>query len=263
MDEKELLSLNQQGVIPGPGESEEEFKERAEEILRQEIAGPGFEWVRHHLLELFDFQPSVLPILYSNEGLAPWQGAVCWIKDKKTVLLQMREDLRKGSYLRIYQRDEMIAHEAVHAARSAFDESKNEEFFAFMASEKKWRRVLGPIFRRPWEVWPFFLLLMGVVISEWIALYVEGAEIAGGFCLWGAFLWLGGGLGRLIRQHWVLRRASLHLMTELKEEKRVRAVLFRLTDEEIDRFAKEEKIAEYVEKQTSLRWKVIRLAYFR
>lgn len=268
MKDEAWLERNREGLIPGPNETEEEFKTRVEETKRRFekenlIPRGHLEWVQLHLRELFDFQPSFLPISYSNKGLAPWQGAACWVEGRKVVSIQLREALKKGSYLGIYRREEILAHEAVHAARSAFEERKNEEFFAYMTSEAKWRRVLGPILQRPAECWPFIFLLAGGLVSEWISLYFDLVDWMGGVCFWGALLWVGIGFGRLIRQHWVLRRAGERLLAILKEKKTVRAVLFRLTDEEIDRFARDEKITEYVQNQKCLRWKVLRLAYFK
>ncbi len=254
MTDEELLDLNGKGLIPGPGELEEDFSRRVEEVKKKYEAGTWipraqWEWVSIYLKKLFDFEPFYLPAYYSNRGLSIWQGAASWIEGRKIVAIQMREGLRKGRYLGLYRREEILAHEAVHAARSGFDEDRNEEFFAYLTSEKRWRRALGPIVRRPWEVWPFVLFCAsGMFVEEFFL---------------GAALWAGLGFWRLVRQHRVLDRASKKILEGVGDEGKARAILFRLTDDEIARFAKGEKIAEYMETQNCLRWKVIRLAYWR
>ena len=144
----------------------------------------------------------------------------------------------------------MIAHEAVHAARCAFNEEKFEEFFAFAVSEKKWRRVLGPLIQRSWEVCPFFICLFAGVCFDLAPL------------VWGAVFWMVAGFGRLAKRHSQLKAASENVLRVVGEVKKARAVLFRLTDKEIVKFAGGESVREYAERQGCLRWRLIRLAYF-
>jgi hypothetical protein len=247
MIDEELLELNSQGLIPGPKESEEDFLSRVRRGMIREkkdwIPRAHLEWAALHLKEVFD-------IFYSNKSLAPWEGAAAWIENGSVSSIQLRVGFKKGSYLGLYKRDEVIAHEAVHAARCAFNEEKFEEFFAFLVSEKKWRRVLGPFLQRPWEVWPFF-------ICASVGIFLDLAPL---FC--GAVLWASMGFWRLVRRHGQLKRASEALLKVVGEEKKTRAVLFRLTDEEILRFSRGENVIGYAEKQRCLRWRVIRLAYF-
>ncbi|MBI3508913.1 MAG: hypothetical protein HY069_04700 [Chlamydiia bacterium] len=253
MTDEELVALNQKGFIPGPSETESEFLDRvkntgkhAVKLGGESIPSSHWQWVCYHLKERFDFEPHSLPAFYSNRLLAPWQGAAAWILEGKLVAIQLRKALRKGSYLGLYQREEILAHEAVHAARSAFSEKKNEEFFAYMTSLVRWRRILGPIIQSPWEVWPFLVAML-------VGMFFQGA-------LFFAALWLGLGFCRLIRQHRILKK-TYHAL--LKVSDKPFALMLRLTDTEIRQFGKLENIQEYAEKQTSLRWRLIRLAYLK
>jgi hypothetical protein len=251
LPDSELLLLNQRGFIPGPSEKEEEFLNRIEHVKATFEEGgwiprAHFDWVRSHLQEIYDFEPDCLPAFYSNRGLTFWQGAASWIEGRKIASVQLREGLRKGSYLG-YSRDEILAHEAVHAARSAFDEPAFEEFFAFLTSEKWWRRAFGPIVQRPWEVWGLFVGLLAALVSPW-----------GSFV--GA-LWIGLGFLRLIRLHRKMRRAAKNLMAEVGSVKGTRAILVRLTDREIDLFSRGENLFAYAKQQKCLRWRLIHLAY--
>lgn len=250
----ELLDLNSKGFIPGPSESEEDFLKRIAAIQKtfaqsEQIPFAHWDWVRIFLKKVFDFEPYCLSAFYSNHSLMPWQGAAAWIEGNTLVSIQLREAFKKkSSYLGVYKREEILAHEAVHAARSAFQEPQNEEFFAYMSSEKKWRRVLGPIFVRPWEIWPFFL---SIAIGSFFSFaYFIGA------CLSMV------GFYRLIRQHGRLKRASRQILRYVKQADVVRAILLRLTDAEIVLFSKGENIEDYRRRQRCLRWRLINLAYF-
>lgn len=249
--DSELLLFNIQGFIPGPSETEEDFIKRIASVRSAFEEGSWiprahWDWVRNHLKEVYDFEPGCLPAFYSNKGLTFWQGAASWIEGGRIASVQLREGLRKGSYLG-YSRSEILAHEAVHAARSAFDEPLFEEFFAFLVSEKWWRRAFGPIVQRPWEVWGFFVSLAAGIAAPWCSL--AGA------------LWIGAGLARLMRLHWKMRRAAKNLMAVIGDVKRTRAILVRLSDAEIDLFARGEDLFSYAECQNCLRWRLIRLAY--
>lgn len=248
MNEDELLALNQRGFFPGPGEEEEGFLLRVGEVRAslhaQSIPYPHWEWARIHLRGVYDFMPDCLSAFYSDKGLMPWQGAASWIAGGRIASIQLREGLRKGLYLGLYKRDEILVHEAVHAARCAFLGDRFEEFFAYATSESRFRRVLGPILRRPWEVWPFL-----------------GFCFAGSFfpeAFLGASLWAALGFMRLARGHWVLRRAGEKLAGEVGDVRVARAILVRLSDPEIEKVARSETVGD-----ASLRWRLIRLAYWK
>lgn len=253
MTDDELLSLNSQGFIPGPLESEEHFLHRVSRVKNsltheEKIPPSDWDWTRQHLKFIFDFEPESLPVFYSNKSLAFWEAAAAWIEEGRLVGVQLREGLKKGSYLHIYSREEILSHEAVHAARSAFNEPENEEFFAYLTSEAKWRRFIGPILRRTEEGWIFLGLLA-------ISLFFP-------FMYAGALFWMICGCVRLIKQHLRLKKASEHIFDTIQDPKKVRAILVRLTDREINLLAQKQDLQEYANNQTCLRWKLIRLAYF-
>jgi hypothetical protein len=251
MTDEELLALNQKGFLPGPGESEEDFRQRVEEVKKsffasgeQSIPYSHWDWARIHLREVYDFMPDCLPAFYSDKGLMPWQGAASWIDGGRIASIQLRESLRKGHYLGLYKREEILVHEVVHAARSAFKEDRFEEFFAYATSESRFRRVLGPIVRRPWEVWPF------------LACCFAGAFFPAAFL--GAGLWAALGFARLARGHWILQKAGEKLAEVTDDARIARAVLLRLSDSEIEKVGRGETVGD-----ASLRWRLIRLAYWK
>lgn len=249
MTDRDLIALDKMGFIPGPGESEGAFLSRVARTKENFEKGgwipdAHWDWVREYLDQMFNVKPLYICAFYSNSKLAPWQGAASWIEGRTLSSIQLREGLRKGSYLGIYSREEILAHEAVHGARSGFDENRCEEFFAYMTSEKKWRRVLGPILQRPWEVWPLFLTLV--------------AGMAWPACYWGSTIWMGIGFFRLIGQHAKLNRAAKQILKKTCDARKTRAIMFRLTDREIELFAQGKDIEEYSQAQSCLRWRVIK-----
>jgi hypothetical protein len=254
MTDEELLFLNDSGFIPGPTESEMDFKRRVESTKQaffklgvSAIPSSHWDWVGNKLRDQFGFTPLCLPAFYSNRSLMPWQGAAAWVERGQILAIQLRESFRKGTFLGIYQRGEILAHEAVHAARSAFPLDRWDEFFAYMTSGISWRRALGPIIQRPWEVWPFLIFcLMGV--------FVPGLFLV-------AALWMSIGFCRLIRCHRILHRASLFLKKLGFTDHRARSVLLRLTDSEIISLSKRNNIFLFMQSDDNLRWRLIRLAY--
>jgi hypothetical protein len=294
ISDEELLRLNQEGYIAGPYENEEKFLQRIELSkklidnpkifftnqdqkapfdLENKILKPRWNWTRAQLLNLFDVSPKDLALFYSDEKLHFFQGAATWIitlkNDVKIPLLQFRNKLRNKPYLFIYTLDEILAHEAAHSIRVAFDEPKTEEIFSYMCSTNIFRRIFGPIVRDAKEVLIFF----GFVISYFIfqLLYI--------FSDIDFFIYLSSFLGLvslgllcfgLIRLFYVRQKLSCACskITKILNNKRfARAVLFRCTDREIFKFAKMKKdeILNYFEKSKnlSLRLRTIYLAYFK
>jgi len=241
MTDDELIAWNRRGFIPGPEESEESFRARTSHTVNT-IPHEHLQWPQEQLEEVFDFKPMSLDVVYSNKGLSLWEGAACWI-DNGQAHLQLRESFRKGSYLG-YRREEVLAHEAVHAARLMFHEPQNEEFFAYATAPKRWRQVLGPLVRRPWEPWLFLTTFALGMFFEW--------ALVGAVCVLTAGFW------RLIAQHRRRNRAAQTLMKTLHHPKTVRAVLFRMTDAEIRTLAK----GRMPPADNTLRWQLLRAAYF-
>lgn len=249
MTDRDLLALDQIGFIPGPEEEEKDFLHRVAQSKARFGQGewiPESHWhsVRESLYQIFNVKPLYICAFYSNRRLPPWQGGAAWVEGRSIHSVQLRKGLEKGPYLGLYRREEILAHEAIHAARSGFTNSRYEEFFAYMTSEKPWRRVLGPIVRRPWEAWPFLLLVTAGIL--WPASYL------------GAATWLTLGFGRLIRGHWRLRKAAAQIFEQTKDLQITRAVLLRLTDEEIEQFAEGIDIESLAQKHTCLRWRILR-----
>ncbi|NGX38613.1 MAG: hypothetical protein K1000chlam2_01788, partial [Chlamydiae bacterium] len=161
---KNLQDFNQKGWIPGPLEEEKKFLKRIE-TLDHFFSNPPSD-IDHFLTDadwtvaqektkaLYDLSPDWIVAYYSNRNLPFFQGAATWITEKDTMripLVQLKEKFEEGSLMRLYRREEVLAHEAVHAARMQFDEPYFEEIFAYKTSPRSWRRFFGPLFQSSWE----------------------------------------------------------------------------------------------------------------
>jgi hypothetical protein len=285
-------------LIPGPKETEEAFCKRVQalknfyESQESSIASHHWHWASEQLRALFDFTPRWCAAFYSSKGLAPWQAAAIWIKPptvngplerkctpfrsglaerlaeeesspgeersfnvKPFYLIQIRES-KWVSWL--IDRDELLAHEAAHAARMAFNEPRTEELFAYLTSTAKWRQVIGPIFSRPMES----LLLMGILGMGAVLQMVESIWDISIFSEACFFMAAAMGLAwalRLLRMRARVARAARHLIPFLREPTKVRAVLFRMTDEEINHLSRGQPILE----KDELRWRLIKTVYFK
>jgi hypothetical protein len=257
--------LNWRGFIPGPGESEAAYLERVHTL--QHLPPPSEaplaeeDWKDANALtqHLFDFSVQWVPAFYSNRNLPFWQGAAVWISHNLPII-QLRTAFRKGSYLGLYARAEILAHEAAHAARSAFDEPRFEEILAYSTSRSAWRRWLGPLFRHSWESYLFIFLLLSSLGAQTLRLFYDNNLLSGFVYLpWLSVLWM---LGRLSYHHHLLKRCLRNLSPLLKDPARALAVAFRLTDREITDCARGIQIRSHLQSDSSMRGKVI-LSYFK
>lgn len=258
----DYLDLNREGVFPGPEESEEAFIQRIQ-LLRTEIPLPSpplseQEWkCAHQIIETqFDIKPTWVPAFYRNKKLSFWEAAAAWECDGRTVV-QLRNRLANGKWWFV-SREEVLAHETVHASRMAFHEPRFEEILCYQTSRFSWRKRFGPLFRHPWEA----TLCIGVAGAGWVFNLFDFLSLAL-ILPWIPFLFF---LLRLSHDHHLFKQCLRTLKTILQESDRALAVALRLADKEIVLFARasQEEILSYIneQKKTQLRWKILAAAYF-
>ncbi|MDR3624589.1 MAG: hypothetical protein P4L16_05570 [Chlamydiales bacterium] len=262
----EYLDLNKRGLIPGPSENAETFKNRVSTtlLLKKEltekkealpIEGNSFEEALTITEQLYDIRPDWLPAFYSNKGLMFFEGGATWITKEGLPLIHLRSSFKKKKcLLGIYHEKELLAHEMIHATRSAFSEPIFEEFFAYKTSNKSYRAFLGTLLRSPMEAY----LFLGTLWLSCIFLFfgfLEPMLLPLGLVSFA--------LIRSIKCKNAYNKAKMALMQIFKEEKTVNAILFRLTDKEILLFSKisSTKILSYIIKEPSLRWQIMRAFY--
>ncbi len=289
ISDEQLLAYNQKGWIPGPEEDEESFCKRVslgesfyqdpylffEERkisppfpLEKKLIKPRWSWPSSYLFNLFDFAPLRFCAFFHNQDLSLLQGATTWLCEiEKTpfCLIQLRSGLIKGSFLTIYSLEEILAHEAAHAARAAFQEPLFEEFFAYAASSSMLRRFLGPMAGSPKGMLFLGGAILCSILFQWLSFFFHAPfallSLVFGYGVFAAFSFV---LLRLICKHLLFRRAYQKLFRILKTRKKTMATLFRLKDREIKDFSRssEEEIVDFVKNAESLRWRLLRLAYF-
>ena len=230
--ETELLTWGSRGLIPGPEEKEAAFLTRVSKAcLYANEWGEAAPITR----SLFGFAVDWVPIHYSNKKLPFWEGAAFWIGEDPYI--QMREGFKKGCYLG-YHRAEVLAHEAVHAARLAFEEPQFEEILAYRTSKKGLRKWIGPLFQKPWESVVFIFSL--------------GTTLLGNF--WIPLMFLGWFGIRLCWTQWIVQRCLSKLPLFF---------LIYLTDQEIKQFASLSlpKIHTYLKNDQTLRIRSLKLKF--
>lgn len=208
--------------------------------------------------------PEWIPLFFSNDKLAPWHGGCAWIfqTDEKSPIsgfLQLRRGFKSNErYLRIYSRDELIAHEMAHIGRMAYDEPKFEEFLAYQSSENTFRKYCGGLIESALESMLFAIVLLFVLLTDIFILffYPENLYVS---------LWLKvlpGGMIALacLRLAWKHRTFKRCLKNVSPFAKNSLAFVYRLTDREIRDFSKweEDKIRNYIDRQNGLRWRGIK-----
>lgn len=268
----ELKNLGEEGFIPGPAESEEEFVKRVD-ILKSLSKNPEKFMEGGEVEPLAcNFQslgaaPKWIPKQYSNRRLLPWQGAVAWtFKTPEGVpfpMIQLRKGFKKGSFL-LYDREEVLAHETLHALRLTFEEPRFEEILAYSHAKRRWRRLLGPLFRTPGQALVFISLILLSLGLQFLSLFYYATP----YLKWAPLLPLGDLFFRftmLLRDRRILRKTLGTLKNLFPKWKDPFAIAIRLKDKEIQQFshASLEKILLYIkgESETSVRWQQI-LAQF-
>lgn len=168
-----MLEFFRRGLIPGPHESEEAFFKRVESHPR--LISPEWDKLAPLQSDLCGFSIDWVPIIYSTKKLLPWEAAVFWVQENQS-FIQLRPSLQTKNLFG-NSSTEILLHEAVHAAREAFNESTFEEFLAYSVSPSRFKRWLGPLFKRPWEfplftIALFFLPLIPLISGPALAIFL-------------------------------------------------------------------------------------------
>lgn len=278
----DLKRWGRRGWIAGPQESLPLLIQRVK-LLQEVQANPSAfghqtgevvakkEWepVLSKLIAKLGTAPDWIVAFYSNRRLRPWHGAMSWIYTHATgslfPLVQLRKTLKKGSYFG-YSKEEVLEHEALHALRSAYPESRFEEMFACALSDKKLRGFWGGLFRRPRQTAALLGVVGGVALFQsgaWLGFTAPWFETVAKWITLVPVAYLGVLTYWLRKDHRLLRRALRRIDHLFDCREGPMAVAFRLTDSEIEIFARlpQEEIARYIAQQKSLRWSQLLLQF--
>lgn len=244
-DTKILGEWDQQGFFPGPNEEFNAYAKRVQ-TLNDYFSYPT-EDIDHFLTEedwieakgitehLYDFSPEWIVAHYSNRKLTFFQGAATWLIEKdlyEIPVIQLKKKFERGNLFKLYYREEVLAHEAVHAARMGFEESLFEEIFAYQTSPRWGRRFFGPLFYRPWEAVVFLILLLFPVAYEILQFFDLEFSFASPM-RWLPLFFFGYLFIRLCFLRFTLWLAKIKIISLLINPKKFWAVFLRLSDREI------------------------------
>lgn len=258
----ELIVLNKQGFLPLPDETEEDFLRRIAVLKKKKLTlYIGMVAALDRCERLFDVRPDWVEITREQKGLAPWQGAVLWIQTHENgfpvPLIQVSPRLTFSWLKRWYSEEEVIAHELVHAFRLPLASCRFEEIAAYRTSIYPLRSCLGPLIRRPCEVY----IVLGAVALGWLGLLWSSLS----FFIWVPWILCLLGLSRLFFSQWTFKRCHKQLACILKDPSQVLALMVRLTDQEIALFARliPKNILSHIRQLEikQLRWKMLCAAY--
>lgn len=241
-----LLAYNEMGLIPGPGESEEAFLERAsycqtiDSILEESPAKlfASTPEIDEELKRELGFTLPWTPVLYSNKDLALWHGGCAWIFEKegggpKGAFFQLRKSFSKKNSVFGYTKKEIYLHEAVHVGRMAFDEPQFEEVLAYRTSKNRFRRYVGPIITKPYEALLFFIsLIIPLILIPYLPRTLDLIP----FLL--PVILIGLGWVKLVKKQGSIGAAFKTLVYLTGSEELASHILYRLTDKEIVQYGK-------------------------
>lgn len=255
MDRPPLIELNARGLFPAPNASEEDFLRKVDVITL----------LPEPLISDLDLNMNWIPLLPHHQGLRFWEGGALWEEPfsptpESTIYLpriQIRTTLSSR------QKEEILRHEKVHAARIDFHEPQFEELLAYATSSSRWRRYWGPFFRKPGEVLFFLSALLMTSLTPWIGFYYSQLTDF----LWFPWIPLTLFIAGWFRLHWTHRlfqRCRKNLASLLSNPNKDLACMIRLSDAEIRYFAtvSPEKIRAFIQQPHSFRWKFLASIYF-
>ena len=289
---RQACLLDAAGVIPGVGESEEEFFSRAQRTFdvqrqlfnaltlnRKELIFDGIEVdldrkVDDFLLEdsrnvtdeLYGFRVEHIPGFFLSKSVGPlWGGCLIGDPDIDLAVFFLRDAFKDKEKWLFYSRTELGAHELCHSARYAINDPVLEEYFAYRTSSSKLRRYLGNCFIRDIDALLFVLpaLLLPVVQFLQIMFFPQ-------FPVW--IFWI---IALIYPLFLLVRNQKAHNMVrsarkvlKLAGVAKDFAVLFRMSSQEIKELGKIKDTAQfeqYIKEKSDaeLRWKVIAERFIR
>jgi len=247
--DNEILAFNARGLVPLAQESEDQYLARCRSLKTYPDLCPM-------LVEtLYGCKPDWIEVRNSNSNLSPWEAAATFYDEEDhSVSIQLRRAfLTKKRYLGLYDKEEVLAHEYIHAVRFPLQSEKYEEFFAYYIAAffgSKFRAYWGPLFTKPSDA----LVFTGAALAPFAAFFVDVVD---------PLFFLAIPIG--ITAFFATRLISRWRRWKSCQEKVGLPLMIRLTDEEIDLFAQlsSSEIKAYAEEQSkvTLRWKLLSFMY--
>lgn len=296
-DWEKLIELDKQGFFPALGEEAEPFLNRVsalhkfqEDTLKQlkETGKFSLEGLLYHADELlseadlmkyqnqskekYQFQLNYVPAFYSSRGLNFLFGGMAisfedtenkYKKGEIFSIFQLRKTFREKEKFLIYTRSEIISHEVCHVARAPLHALEYEEYFAYQTSDSVFRRFVSPMLWRGSDMVILMLSLLVVFFGQLYSTFWAHEKI------WYFYGWLPFSFYLLfltIRSFFSrkkLNRFRNDLISFCKKPEFVDAVLFRLSDNEIQEASKATHLETFITQQNDLRWQIIKHRFLK
>jgi len=195
---EQIFQEDQKGIVPFPGEPEDELFKRAKECrnLRsfvqeklqpfeeKDLASISYaEKAFEKTASLFHISPRWCPVFFSNKGLLPWHGACTWIvqlekESSPTGFIQLKKGLAKGSmFFGMYKTEDILAHEFAHLGRLGFKEPRFEEVLACQVFKSSFRRIASTLFKRKIETLLFAFLLTTLLLFDILCFFLAEPSV--------------------------------------------------------------------------------------
>ncbi len=258
-----LAEFDSAGLFPAPGETAEQFAGRLEKLhgelsalqegasdLQQLIAQARFPLPAAHrkavnlTWEKYRFRAAWVPVRCDSKQTGILSAGVLLEIDRLLPIVFLHGAFADREERLGYDASESLAHEMVHAARTAFPSSVYEEYFACQVNASAFRRTIGNLFRR-WEL---------------PALFFGGLAAASGLAAAGMPGWFFPLLlpAAVILRELVLRRRLARAAEHLRKAGLdALPLLLRLSDREILEIASLAPEEIKAKKESSARWKML------
>ncbi len=288
-----LIELDKQGLLIGAKEDINSYKQRLLNI-EKDIVSLGHELQEKGRIELFNkvyasekdiinteilqeakqqtestynFSINWIPGFYLSKGLGFLTGGCSATTESGFTFFLIRSSFSSSKKWLWYSRNELLSHELCHSARTAINDRRLEEFFAYKLSTSKLRKYLGNCFQGTYDaillLTPIFLLLIIQLINTFfffnLPIWIFWIIAA----VYPVFLLI---RNQLYRNYYFKARKKLNATLD---NKLVDSILFRCTSEEIIEIGKFDNNSKELMKwfkakeEKELRWKVINKRFIK
>ncbi len=146
-----------------------------------------FESAQNQTALRYGFSVDWVPAFYPEKTMGLlWAGCTIMFDDYAFPIFTIRRAYeKKETFLKIYGRNELIAHESCHVARAPLDDIPFEEHFAYALSASALRRTLGNAFQSDWDALLFMGPLLLVSALQIALTFLYPSILANAWVWWG------------------------------------------------------------------------------
>lgn len=299
ISEKEIIELNKEsinkliildsnGLILGPEENLNEYKTRLSTIKHEAeslyteinneqqdgmlssvklkpsdiIEEAEFQKVET-ITEQYSFSVKWAPGFYSKKSVGFLAGAATLISETGLPVFILSSKFKHKTKWLLYTKEELLAHELSHVARTPLNDKPYEEFFAYKLSKSRFRKYLGSFFHSPVDpvimLLPFLILLAVTLINFSFNTGMDEVYFWISAFIYPAFLFI----RNSYYKHYY--KKACNALEKITETNNIDSILFRCTAKEIKTFSRysktaAENIRSLVDSfsENNIRWKIIR-----